>query len=97
MERIRDPEGIEVKQLVNAGQFAGKDVLEVGCGYGWLTWQFAAFANRVFAIDPNSSDIHEARDNQSISITNVNLIQANCETLPFPSVAFDVSLFSSSL
>ena len=97
MKRIRDPEGIEVKQLINAGQFAGKDVLEVGCGYGWLTWQFAAFANKVFAIDPNSTDIHQARENQSISITNVNLIQASCEMLPFPPASFDATLFSSSL
>ena len=97
MKRIRDPEGVEAIHLINAGQFTGKDVLEIGCGCGWLTWQYAGNANIVYGIDPCLPDLQEGKNSQPVSVNNVYLIQTIGETLPFPSGIFDISVFSSSL
>jgi ubiquinone/menaquinone biosynthesis C-methylase UbiE len=97
MERIRDPEGVEVKHLINAGHLTGKDVLEIGCGFGWLTWQYAGIANKVYGIDPCLPDLQEGKNSLPDSITNVSLAQTIGESLPFSSSIFDISVFASSL
>jgi ubiquinone/menaquinone biosynthesis C-methylase UbiE len=97
MKRIRDPECVEAKHLINAGQFTGKDVLEIGCGSGWITWQYAGIANKVYGMDPCSPDLQEGKTSKPILVTNVSFTQAKAEILPFPSGIFDISVFSSSL
>ena len=44
-------------------EFAGRQVLEIGCGDGRLTWRYAAEAAQVTAIDPYSAGITKARQN----------------------------------
>ena len=58
-----DPEGSETRALLDMVTFAGKDVLEIGCGDGRLTWRYADRAARVTAIDPSESEIALAREN----------------------------------
>ena len=58
-----DPEDSETVALHDfAGSFAGRRVLEVGCGDGRLTWRYADQAARVVAIDPDADDIAVARE-----------------------------------
>jgi len=97
MYRIRDPEGVEAKHLIQAGQFKGKMVLEIGCGFGWLTWQFAECVAELVGIDPSLTDLRQAKDGKPVSIANVSISQADGVALPFPSGSFDTALFSSSL
>ena len=97
MNRIRDPEGIEAKTLIRAGQFSGMSVLEIGCGFGWLTWQFAGSTHRVYGFDPCLPDLHEAKINRPKEATTVYLVQATGEKLPYPTGRFDSAVFSSSL
>jgi ubiquinone/menaquinone biosynthesis C-methylase UbiE len=97
MYRIRDPEEVEAKHLIRAGQFSGKMVLEIGCGFGWLTWQFAERATKLVGIDPSLADLRQAKNDQSVLVTNVSIAQADGVSLPFPSSSFDTALFSSSL
>lgn len=53
-----DPQGNEPAALLDfAESFMGKRVLEIGCGDGRLTWQFAELAARVVAIDPDAEDV----------------------------------------
>jgi 2-polyprenyl-3-methyl-5-hydroxy-6-metoxy-1,4-benzoquinol methylase len=53
-----DPEGNETAALFDfAESFAGKRVLEIGCGDGRLTWLFADQAAHVVGIDPDADDI----------------------------------------
>jgi ubiquinone/menaquinone biosynthesis C-methylase UbiE len=56
-----DPEGKELKVIEKYATFKGKEVLEVGCGEGRLTFQYAASARSVYAIDASSRAIAEAR------------------------------------
>jgi 2-polyprenyl-6-hydroxyphenyl methylase/3-demethylubiquinone-9 3-methyltransferase len=97
MEPLRDPEGFEVKNLLLASSFAGKEVLEIGCGGGWLTWQYADIVGKVLGIDPCLADIQKARIDQPPPVLNVSLAQCTGERLPFPAGIFDITLFSNSL
>jgi len=56
-----DPENNEPRALFQLARIDGRDVLEVGCGDGRLTWRYAAKAARVIAIDPFEPSILRAR------------------------------------
>ena len=57
-----DPDNNETRALFDfTGSLVGKDVLEVGCGDGRLTWRYADPAAHVVGIDPNQDKIARAR------------------------------------
>ena len=97
MEPIRDPEEAEAKHLLHAGRLSGEQVLEIGCGYGWLTWQYAQHTRHVYGIDPDLPDLQKARATQTAVVANVSLAQCAGEGLPFPADSFDTTVFSNSL
>jgi ubiquinone/menaquinone biosynthesis C-methylase UbiE len=97
MRSIRDPEGFEVKNLLIAAEFSGRQVLEIGCGTGWLTRQYAGSARHVIGIDSGFQDLQEARADQPVSMAHGYYAQSVGENLPFPSGSFDLALYSNSL
>ena len=58
----QDPEDNETRALFDLADFKGKDVLEIGCGDGRLTWRFADRAEHVTAIDPFGDGIARASE-----------------------------------
>ncbi len=59
----QDPENSELNALhMFVGSFAGKRVLEIGCGNGRLTYQYAHEAALVHGIDPSETKIAEAQE-----------------------------------
>lgn len=58
-----DPEKNKIRALSGMVDFAGKRVLEIGCGDGKLTWQYAEAAEHVTAIDPFEEWIRSAKEN----------------------------------
>lgn len=56
-----DPEGVELRTLRALAPVDGLHVLELGCGDGRLTRQYAGAAASVFAVDPDAERIAEAR------------------------------------
>ena len=58
---VHDPKGVEKQVLHDLGDFNGKDVFEVGCGEGRMTWLYADVAASVLGFDPNNDAISEAR------------------------------------
>lgn len=57
-----DPEDRETIALFDfVGEFTGKRVLEIGCGNGRLTYQYAPQAALVHGIDPSDKKIAEAQ------------------------------------
>lgn len=95
MRPIRDPEGTAIKHLLDAYDFTGRKVLEIGCGDGEFTRQYEMLAGRVFGIDPASSDLQVARKKDR-SLRALYL-QGEGEQLPFPDQAFDIAIFAKSL
>lgn len=93
-----DPEGVAMKEAQRLVSFRGKDVLEVGCGNGRLTFQYTPVARRVVAIDPSVKTISEARRNTPKELASrVNFRVGRGEGLAFPDEAFDLVFFSWSL
>ncbi len=96
MKALRDPEGAQLSALVAACALDGKRTLEIGCGSGQLTWQYAGLPRQVVGIDQEPSVLREAAAGRPDSISNVSLLQARAQALPLPSRFFDVVLFASS-
>ena len=58
-----DPENNETHALLDLVDFSGKNVLEIGCGDGRLTWRYAGKAGHVTAIEPGTEQIALAKEN----------------------------------
>jgi ubiquinone/menaquinone biosynthesis C-methylase UbiE len=65
-----DSLGSERKLLHSLVDFSNKSVLEVGCGEGRLTWQFADKTKYVVAIDPEAEKIAVAKKNSPKDLKN---------------------------
>jgi ubiquinone/menaquinone biosynthesis C-methylase UbiE len=91
-------EGFEPRLIERFVSLRNKRVLEVGCGDGRLTFQYAARATSVVAIDPDGASIDEALFQQHAGgLSNIEFRLGSIERLPRPGAPFDVALFSWSL
>jgi ubiquinone/menaquinone biosynthesis C-methylase UbiE len=92
----RDPEQNETRTLHSLVNFANQRVVEIGCGDGRLTRRYAAPTREVAAIDTEPEPLTAAVEN-SQSLPQVRYIQAQAESLPFPSDRFDLAILAWSL
>lgn len=93
-----DPEEAETCVIHGLIDFAGKDVLEVGCGDGRLTWRFAEEARSVLGLDPVAVSIDQARAVTPVHLRGrVAFQSADITTAEMPRAAFDVAVLSWSL
>ena len=92
------PDGFELGLIERYVSLRRKRVLEIGCGDGRLTFQYAPRASSVLAIDPDSESIGAAIARQrELGLANVRFSQASVERLPARGARFDVAIFSWSL
>ena len=77
----------------------GLRVLEIGCGDGHLTWQYAAKARHVIALDPTADKIAAARAIAPAQLAEkVRLVESSIEDFEPPKAAkFDPAVFGWSL
>jgi ubiquinone/menaquinone biosynthesis C-methylase UbiE len=93
----KDPERHETKYLHRYADFAGKRVLEVGCGDGRLTWRYAKAARRVTAIDLDRDGLRLALIERASDLEGVvAFAQTDSSRLPFASATFDMSVLAWS-
>ena len=92
-----DPEGTEIKTLLKHVSLGGKEVLEVGCGEGRLTYKYFPRAKKVVAIDPLSSSIKAAKRNAPGGRPRPEFRVGRAEKLAFPDSSFDLAFFTWSL
>jgi ubiquinone/menaquinone biosynthesis C-methylase UbiE len=98
MNTQHDPERNEQRMIERFADFAGKRVLEVGCGDGRMTWEYAGKAGRVCGIDPNKDDLRLAQADRSYKLEGkVFFAQASARWLPFPRERFDIAVLAWSL
>ncbi|MCK4975428.1 MAG: class I SAM-dependent methyltransferase [Anaerolineales bacterium] len=96
-----DPERNEIDALLEfVGDLAGKRVLEIGAGYGRLTWRYASKAGEVVAIDPNPERIARAQNDIPKELRGrISLLETTLEEYQRDVQAplFDVALMSWAL
>ncbi|HLF75031.1 MAG TPA: class I SAM-dependent methyltransferase [Anaerolineales bacterium] len=93
----KDSERNETKYLRKFADFAGRRVLEIGCGEGRLTWQYAKQARSVAAIDLDADGLRVATiDRPSDLQDRVYFSRAESEHLPFAKETFDIALLAWS-
>jgi ubiquinone/menaquinone biosynthesis C-methylase UbiE len=97
LTRLRDPERNELNSLLWATPLAGKSLLEIGCGSGWLTRQLAGTPGQIFGIDPEIQDLRLAKTYQPRSLKNPWYTASAAEALPFPASSFEVAVFANTL
>lgn len=96
--RTIDPEGAELRGLAEVVDFTGLNVLELGCGYGRLTWRYAGAAASVVAADPDRESILEARRTIPDGLRDrVRLKVAGAAQAVVPRSSIDLAFFSWSL
>ncbi len=93
-----DPEGRDLAAMKRYVSFQDKDILEIGCGDGRLTFQYAPLARSVIAVDPSSRAIAAARKQLPKELrAKLRLRVARGESLPMRDDSFDVVLYAWSL
>lgn len=93
-----DSEGTETRILHDLVDFRGKDVVEVGCGDGRMTWRYAEQARSVLALDPNGDAIAEAEQQMPTTLTSIVTFRTgDVQSVSLPDHGFDVAILSWSL
>ena len=94
----KDPSRNETKYLHKFADFTNQRVLEVGCGEGRLTWQYAGSAATTIGIDPDRDALRVARVDMPFDLQNrVFLACAGSRDLPFSKETFDIAVLAWSL
>ncbi len=92
-----DPSDQEFAALIKCvGTFAGKRVLEVGCGNGRLTRKYAHLAAHVDAIDPDADKIANAQTRPHPANTHYYTTALETFTPPSPQ-PYHLAILSWSL
>lgn len=98
MSLQKDPDRNEIKYLHKFVDLKDKRVLEIGCGEGRLTWQYAKDARLVVAIDLDHDSLRVARVDRPVDLENhIHFANVNSEYLPFSKEKFDIAILAWSL
>ncbi len=93
-----DPEGVEGRAIHRLVDFAGKDVLEIGCGDGRLTRSYLSEASSVLAIDNNQDKLKIARSQISATYhQQLHFQESSILELESDKSSFDIIIFSRSI
>ena len=95
-----DPERNEIRFLHKFADFAAsrKRVLEIGCGEGRMTWQYAKETSSTVGIDVEADALRVANIDRPYDLTGkVHFSRAESEYLPFSKETFDMVILAWSL
>ena len=100
MSLTRDAAGIQAAEMMNIADFHDREVLEIGCGEGYITYIYASKTKHVDAIDPESDRIEKAKGGLPADLKEkVAFIAADIadyETA-IPGKRYDIAIFAWSL
>jgi ubiquinone/menaquinone biosynthesis C-methylase UbiE len=94
----KDPDRNETKYLHKFADFAGKHVLEIGCGEGRLTWQYAKETLSTVGIDLDADALRVATIDRPSDLEDIiHFSLSRSEQLPFSKETFDIAILAWSL
>ena len=95
---IHDPKEVEKQVLRELVDFNDKDVFEVGCGEGRMTWLYADAAASVLGFDPDEDAISEAREQTARHLGNkVEFRVADMMGVELNEDSYDVGILAWSI
>lgn len=80
-----------------AGSVAGRQVLDLGAGFGALALYYAHLGAQVVAVDPNDRRMQVAVEIAALRGLDVRAVAAQAQDLPFADESFDLVLANNSL
>ena len=93
----KDIERQETKYLHRFGDFTGKRILEIGCGEGRLTWQYAKETHLTVGVDPDADALRVATIERPSDVEGkVSFVRSQSEQLPFSKEKFDLAILAWS-
>ena len=84
--------GIPESQLRMIGDVDGLDVIELGCGTGYVSAWLARRGARPVGIDNSAAQLETARRLQREHGLEFPLIHGNAESVPLPDASFDMAI-----
>ncbi len=87
--RAVDPDGLLESTMSSIAPWAGRTVLDVGCGTGFHLPRFAETAARVIGVEPHPSLVALAR-RRTRRLPVVSVLEGLAEALPLPDASVDV-------
>jgi len=100
MPYTRDPAGIQASEITKIAEFSDKDVLEIGCGEGYLTFAYASQTAKVDAIDTDPDSIEQAiLSTPSELVDKIRFIATGIADFAsaLPGSRYDIAIFAWSL
>jgi SAM-dependent methyltransferase len=85
-----DRDGVIEAAMRDVGDWAGRDVLDIGCGTGFHLPRFAATARSVVGVEPHPPLVTVAR-RRARRLPNVTVIPGTAQALPVPPASVDVA------
>jgi 2-polyprenyl-3-methyl-5-hydroxy-6-metoxy-1,4-benzoquinol methylase len=79
------------------GPVEGKEILDAGCGYGYLARMLARRGARVTAVEPAESFFHYAAERERTERLGIRYVQADLSTFRDYAATFDVVIASMVL
>lgn len=94
----KDTEGNERHTLYKFVELDQQRVLEVGCGEGRLTWQYAKRTQMTLGVDLESDALRIANFDKPSDLGNKAFFAcADSQYLPFSKATFDIAILAWSL
>ncbi len=94
----KDPERNEARYLNAFADFTNKRVLEIGCGEGRLTWQYAKGTQTTIGIDPDRDALRIATVDRPVDLQGKVLCACTDSVqLPFSKATFEIAILAWSL
>lgn len=84
-----DPDGLIEQAMLSIAPWAGRTLLDIGCGTGFHLPRFAASASAVIGVEPHPSLVALAR-RRTRRLPQVSVHQGLAEALPLPDASVDI-------